>query len=81
MHALCPLQVGLSKINFLTWTQIVYLNAIPSKGDNKGKGRFQLSVSTTYIILLTYMLCVAVNLMVGQAWGRPEGIRRSRSGC
>ena len=42
--------------------QIVYLNVIPSKGDRQGKGGFQFSVTTTYIILLAYMLCVCINL-------------------
>ncbi len=43
--------------------QVVLLNAVPGKGDDK-EGGFKLSVSAIYTILLAYLLCVALNLEV-----------------
>ena len=47
-------------IRLVSISKIVYLNAAPSKSSGTGLG---LSVATTYILLLGYMLVVAVNFM------------------
>lgn len=41
--------------------QVVYLNARRGKTDERTR---RLSVTTTYIILLIYLLCVVINLEV-----------------
>ncbi|GAX80758.1 hypothetical protein CEUSTIGMA_g8193.t1 [Chlamydomonas eustigma] len=49
-------------VRLVSISKVVYLNGVPSKNDNKEDEGFRLSVSTIYILLLTYLLCVCINL-------------------